>query len=393
MTVAQSEQETRARAPPGPQLTNGNYAVVEGALYAGVHSYFGYPITPSSTIMEALAKRLPKAPVNPGVFLQCEDEIASITACIGGSWTRHKVMTATSGPGFSLMQEGIGLASFTETPLVLINVMRGGPSTGLPSYPGQQDIMQAHYGSHGDYLIPTLVPYSVQENFDFTVEAFNISEALRTPAFVFSDQILSTLNERLVVPLPGELEVIERAHPDGDPLVWKGETISPSLVPPMNCFGESKKAFCTGLSHDENGQPNLSADNYTKLLDRQRAKIETYAHLFPQPEEFRTEDAEVLLIAYGISARSAKRAVNVLRKQGIKAGLFRIRTMWPFPDKQLMKVAKDIDRIVVVELSTGQLILPVEHTLLRRVEHIPYYTGKAVPPSLIIDRIKKKGGI
>ena len=381
-----SKVSTEMESPVEGVLINGNSAIVEGALYSGLDSFFGYPITPSSTIMEALAMKLPD--VQGGAFLQCEDEIASITACIGGSWTRKKTMTATSGPGFSLMQEGIGLASFTETPLVLAMVMRGGPSTGLPTYPAQQEIMQTHFGSHGDYLIPTIAPGYVQECFTFTVAAFNISEALRTPAFLLSDQALSTLIESVILPSPGSLEVINRANAENTTqVIWQGESIDSELVPPMNCFGETGKSFSTGLSHQMDGQPNLSQDVYVELLTRLREKILRYRHLFPQPELFNVEGAKVLLVTIGTVGRSAKSAAVSLTSKGIPTGVFRVTTLWPFPEDELNAVCKNIKNIVVVELSQGQLIWPVERYIRRKVIHIPYFTGRLIPPKVIVEKI------
>ncbi len=381
-----SEQiQTIPRKLTGKHLGSGNEAVAEGALTAGLHAYFGYPITPSTSIMEHIAKKIVYVE-NPGVFLQAEDEIASITAVIGSSWTRSKAMTATSGPGFSLMQEGIGLASFTETPLVLVLVMRGGPSTGLPTFPAQQELMQTHFGSHGDYLVPTLAPSSVQECFNLSVEAFNIAEALRTPVFLLSDQVLSTLKERYNI--PEQIEIIDRAIPNETQVTWKGENISEILVPPMNCFGEEKKAFSTGLSHDPSGQVDLTADNYESLMNRLRDKILNYEHLFPQPEEYQIEDADVLIVAYGSTARSAKKAVQQARKQGLMVGLFRPVTIWPFPGEKLLQAAKG-KKVIVVEMSSGQLIWPVERYIKVKVHHIGYLRGRIPQPSIIINKIKE----
>ncbi len=369
----------------GKHLMSGNEAVAEGALAAGVEGYFGYPITPSTSIMEHLIKRISKFK-NYFSFLQSEDEIASITAVIGCSWTRKKSMTATSGPGFSLMQEGIGLAAFTETPLVLINVMRGGPSTGLPTFPGQQELMQTHFGSHGDYLIPTLVPGSVQECFDFTVEAFNISEAFRTPVFVLSDQVLSGLKELLTI--PEKVEIVDRAVPGKGPVTYKGEEISEVLVPAMNCFGEDKKSFSTGLSHNETGHVDLSADNYDNLINRQHQKITQYEHLLPQPKLQQTDDADIIVVAYGSTARACRLAIKRLRRENHKIGIFTPTTVWPFPEKQLNEVTKG-RKVLVVEMSIGQLIWPVERYLHRKVEHIGHTRGQIPPPSLIEKKLKE----
>ncbi len=377
------------RAMAGRHLDSGNIAVAEGAIYAGLHGYYGYPITPSTSIMEHIVKRLPHLE-EPGYFLQCEDEIASITATIGCSWTRKKAMTATSGPGFSLMQEGIGLAVMTETPLVLVDVMRGGPSTGLPTFPGQQELMQAHFGSHGDYIIPTLAPWSVQECFDLTVEAFNAAEALRTPVFVLSDQVLSTLKEKFVIPKEGELEVVNRAHP-GETTTWKGTEISEDLVPGMNCFGEEKKAFSTGLSHDESGHVDLTAKTFERLTNRMFEKVHRYAHLLPHAEKYMMDDAEIVIVTYGSTARSAYEAINLVREQGLKVGMYRLRTIWPFPEEDLRKSTEGRE-VLVVEMARDQLTWPVERALLRRVHHIAYPMGLIPPPSVITKKVREIGG-
>lgn len=383
-----TEMKLEDRVFTGDHFSSGNKSAAEGAIAAGVCGYFGYPITPSSSLMEHIVKRLPKSDPT-AKFLQCEDEIASITATIGCSWTRRKSMTSTSGPGFSLMQEGIGLAVFTETPLVLINVQRGGPSTGLPTFPGQQEMMQSHFGSHGDYIVPTLAPASVQECFDLTVEAFNASEALRTPVFVNSDQVLSSLYERFTIPDKSKLEIINRGRPGGPDVVWKGETISKTLVPHMNCFGEEKKAFSTGLSHDETGHVNLTPDVYENLMHRLNKKIITYQHLLPKAEEYMTDGAETIIVAYGSTARAAKLAVKTMRQKGTKVGLFRLRTLWPFPKEDLVRVCQD-KRVLVVEISAGQLIWPVERFLHREVEHLGHLRGVVPPPSLIQKYVNKE---
>jgi len=382
------QMKKQSRILAGRHLDSGNIAVAEGAIYAGLHGYYGYPITPSTSIMERIVKRLPNLE-DPGYFLQCEDEIASITSTIGCSWTRKKAMTATSGPGFSLMQEGIGLAVMTETPLVLVDVMRGGPSTGLPTFPGQQELMQAHFGSHGDYIIPTFAPWSVQECFDLTVEAFNAAEALRTPVFLLSDQVLSSLKEKFVIPEEGALEVVNRAHP-GETITWKGEEISEEYVIGMNCFGEERKAFSTGLSHDESGHVDLSAGTFSRMTNRMFSKIEKYQHLFPKAVHHRLDDAEIVIVSFGSTARSAYEAVEIARESGKKVGLFRLRTLWPFPVKELEEVTKNRE-VIVVEMARDQLTWPVERAILRRVYHIAYPQGVIPPPSVILGKIVEVG--
>jgi 2-oxoglutarate ferredoxin oxidoreductase subunit alpha len=323
-------------------------------MASGLTSFYGYPITPSSDIAEILGKRLDK--IGRGYsFLQVEDEIAAIIACIGASWAGGKVMTATSGPGFSLMQEGIGLASITETPLVIVNSQRGGPSTGLPTHAGQGEVMQAHYGSHGDYMNLVIAPDSTQECFDLTIEAFNLAEQLRVPTIVLSDQIVSSFYQKLVIPEPEEVIVKNRPKNGDDDVL--------DHVLPMACFGEGKRAFSTGLIHDINSNPSLTPETQHELVTRLFNKLEKNQHLFPQPEYFHVdENTETLVIAFGSVARMAQEAVYKARtKYNASVGLMRLRTIWPFPIEELERITKNerIKDVIVAEMNKGQLIWPV----------------------------------
>jgi len=342
---------------------SGNKAISEGAMAAGLTSFYGYPITPSSDIAESLSRRLDE--VGRGYsFIQVEDEIAAIIACIGASWAGGKVMTATSGPGFSLMQEGIGLASITETPLVIVNSQRGGPSTGLPTHAAQGDVMQTHYGSHGDYMNVVIAPYSTQECFDLTVEAFNCSERLRVPVILLVDQIISSFYQNLVIPDKEDIEIKFRPK-DGDTDIL-------DHVLPMKCFGEGKGAFSTGLIHNEKGNPDLTPQASEKLLNRLHDKLEKNTAVLPEPDFFKTEDADTIIIAFGSVARMAKEAVIKLRKDfDVPAGLMRLRTIWPFPTKELQRVTASVEHVIVAEMNRGQLIWPVSRYADRnaRIHH------------------------
>jgi len=343
----------------GRRFMSGDIACAEGALAAGCRFFAGYPITPATEIAEHMARRLPEI---GGVYIQMEDEIASIAAVIGASYAGVKAMTATSGPGFSLMMENIGLALMTETPCVIVNVMRGGPSTGQPTMPGQQDVMQARWGSHGDYEIIALAPSSVQEMFDLTVEAFNLAETYRVPVFVLADEIVGHMWERINIPKAESIKVVSRKKP----------TIPPSndfapfkpnddLVPPMAVFGEGYHFHATGLTHDERGYPRTeSAEAQTGLVQRLCNKIRKNKEKIIRVENAMLEDAEVAVVAYGIAARAALSAVRKARAAGIRAGLLRPVTLWPFPEEQVAKVARRVKAIVVPEMNCGQIVREVE---------------------------------
>ncbi len=365
------------RARIGTHFQSGNWAIAEGALAAGLTNYYGYPITPSTEIAEFLARRLPDV---GGSFWQMEDEIASITACIGSSWTGGRTMTATSGPGFSLMMEGLGLATMTETPLVLVNSMRVGPSTGMPTSPGQGDFMQSRFGSHGDFLVPVLAPSTVQECFDLTLQAFNISEIARTPVILLLDQVLSSMHESVII--PAEKKIAQIIY---DRKKARGK-LPEDLVPPMRSFGSGAHVFGTGLTHKESGMPDLTESAHQALIQRIFRKLEAANDWLPFPELILCEDADTIVVAYGSQARPAHEAILRAREQGITAGLMRLRSCWPFPQKILKQLSKQVKTIIVPEMSTGQLIWPVERFADRNssIVHLPKIGGNVVPATEIL---------
>jgi len=342
----------------GAHFMNGDVACAEGAIAAGCRFFAGYPITPATEIAEHLSQRMPEF---GGIYIQMEDEIASIAAVLGASYAGLKAMTATSGPGFSLMQENIGLAVMTETPCVIVDIMRGGPSTGQPTLPGQQDVMQARWGSHGDYATVALAPSSVQEMFDLTLEAFNLAETYRVPAMLLGDEIVAHMYEKLVIPPPDKLKIVNRKRPNVPREEYVPFKPDEDLVPPMACFGEGYHFHATGLTHDERGYPQTSSSEaQQKLVTRLCNKIRKNEDKIIRVEETMLDDADVAVVAYGIVARSALSAVRKAREKGIKAGLLRLITLWPFPEKRVAQVAKQVKAIVVPEMNCGQMVLEVE---------------------------------
>lgn len=350
--------ETKNKAMlSGQHFMNGDVACAEGAIAVGCRFFAGYPITPATEIAERMARRLPQV---SGVYIQMEDELASIAAVLGASNTGTKAMTATSGPGFSLMMENIGLAVMTETPCVIVDIMRGGPSTGQPTMPGQQDVMQARWGSHGDYEIIALTPSSVQEMFDLTIEAFNLSETYRVPTFLLADEIIGHMWERVNIPSAKSIKVVNRKKPVTLPSEYGPFKPDEDLVPPMACFGEGYRFHATGLTHDEYGRPKTdSAEVQQDLVQRLCEKIRRNSDKIVKVDRVLLEDAEVAVVAYGIASRAALSAVRKARAQGIKAGLLRLVTVWPFPDKQVEEVAQKVKALVVPEMNYGQIVREV----------------------------------
>jgi 2-oxoglutarate ferredoxin oxidoreductase subunit alpha len=366
----------------------GNEACMEGALAAGCRFFAGYPISPSSEIAERMSARLPKL---GGKFIQMEDEIASMGAIIGASLAGLKAMTATSGPGFSLMQENIGYAMMAEVPCVVVNVMRGGPSTGNPTGPSQADVLQSRWGTHGDHPAIMLSPSTIREVFDCTVHCFNFAEIMRTVTFLAVDEIVAHMREKIIIPPASEITIMNRAKPDlkpGDPYFPYGD--SPDLVPPMMNYGEGYRYHVTGLDHDETGFPSLTPSNMESLHRRLVDKVEKNKDRLLLFEDHRTEDAEVLVVAYGSTARSAKRAVEEARAKGIKAGLFRPITLYPLPEAQIARAAAHARRVVVPEMNLGQYILEVERILGKAVPVVGVnrVNGEPIAPSLILSAIE-----
>ena len=337
------------RLPPGAYFMQGNEACVEAAIISGVDFYAGYPITPSTEIAEGLAARMPE---EGGVFLQMEDEIASISAIIGASWTGAKAMTATSGPGFSLMQESIGYAAMTETPIVIVDVMRGGPSTGLPTMVGQGDVMQAKYGSHGDYPTIALAPSSVQDIFDLTVRAFNLSERYRVPTILLSDAEVGHMRAKLLV--PSKMEVMERSLRKDE--VWHdGFAYDESLVPRMPIFGKGSRVHVTGLSHDIAGYPSDDVDVHEELVRRLQEKVQRHSDDICQVAVHRP-GARRMLVSYG----SPSFAAWEVMAGDEDVGLIEMKTIWPFPSEKLAEALCDCTEVTVIELNLGQVFREVE---------------------------------
>ncbi len=367
---------------------SGDLACAEGAIVAGCRFFGGYPITPATEIAERMARRLPEV---GGVYIQMEDEIGSIAAIIGASYAGKKAMTATSGPGFSLMQENIGLAVMTETPIVIVDVMRGGPSTGQPTMPGQQDVMQAKWGSHGDYEIIALAPSSVQEVFELTIECFNLAETYRVPVILLIDEIIGHMWERLSIPPPKEIRIVDRKKPKKSPKEYEPFKPDKDLVPPMACFGEGYRFHATGLTHNEKGAPQtVSSEVQDKLVKRLCDKIRKNASQILRVEEVMLEDADVAVVAYGITSRAALSAVRRARSEGIKAGLIRLITIWPFPQDLIARIAKKVDTIVVPEMNYGQLVREVERAAKTTpVSLLSKLGGEPHRPSEIIDALRR----
>lgn len=366
---------------------SGNIAAAEGAIAAGCRFFAGYPITPSSEIAEHMARRLPQV---GGVFIQMEDELASMAAILGASWGGAKAMTATSGPGFSLMQENIGLGAMTETPCVVINVQRAGPSTGMPTLVGQADVMQARWGSHGDYEIIALSPSSPQECFDLTIKAFNLAEEYRVPVVVLMDESVAHMFEKVVIPPENKIKIVNRKKPDVPPekyLPFKPE----GYVPPMACAGEGYNVHVTGLTHDEKGYPQATDPEVQERLVRRLCdKIRKNERKMRDIDEYEMDDADVALVSFGISGRSSKAAVKEARRRGYKVGLIRLRTIWPFPDEYFEKIAGDIKKFIVVEINYGQIKLEVERNVGKeKVILLPKFGGEIHKPHEIYGKIKE----
>jgi len=341
----------------GAHYLDGDFAIAEGALAAGCRFFAGYPITPSTETAERFAERIPFV---GGVFIQMEDEIASITALIGASWAGKKAMTVTSGPGFSLMMENIGLAAMMEAPIVIANVQRGGPSTGLPTLTGQGDMMQVRWGSHGDYKIIALSPDSPQECFDLAIEAFNLAEIYRVPTFIMTDECIGHMHEKVVIPPAGQIEIVERKWYEGPKDKYLPYKPDKDLVPFMVKAGDGYRFHTTGLTHDERGYPVINAECQDWCVRHINDKITKNADKIIKFEENQTDNAEVVVVSYGITSRVAVKAVQQARQAGIKVGTLRLITVWPFPEKRIKELSKKIKAFVVPELNYGQMALEVE---------------------------------
>jgi len=372
----------------GEHFMNGNIACAEGAIAAGCRFFAGYPITPSSEIAERISERFPEV---GGIYIQMEDEMASMCAILGASWAGVKSMTCTSGPGFSLMMENLGLGVIMETPCVIVNIQRGGPSTGLPTLVGQQDMMQARWGSHGDYEIIALCPSSSQELFDFTIKAFNLSEMYRVPVLVMGDEVVGHMSEKVVIPSKEEIELFFRKKYTGPPEEYLPFKPDKDLIPPMVTAGEGYHMHITGLTHDEKGYPVIDAETQNKLVPRLVNKIKKNADKIIEIEETNTEDAEVIVVSYGISARTSLRAIELAEEEGIKVGMLRMITVWPFPEKRIHALASKIAGFVVPEINLGQMVYEVERCVRgkTKVTLVPHAGGHIHDPRDIFQAIRR----
>ena len=379
---------------PFPVGTNdfiqGDEAIARAAILAGCRFYAGYPITPASEIFEAMSLYMPLV---DGVSIQMEDEIASIAAIIGASWTGVKAMTATSGPGFSLMMENLGYAIMTETPIVIVDVQRSGPSTGQPTLAAQGDVMQAIWGTHGDHSLIVLSPATVQEAFDMTIKAFNLAEKYRTPVVLLTDAEVGHMREKVNIPNPDEVELLYRKLPQSDEEAkFPFGDVHGDLIPPMPVFGKGYRTYVTGLTHDERGKPKtVESEIHEKLIKRIVAKIENNKKDIIEYETYDLDDAEIVIISYGIVARSAERAVKILRKEGIKAGLLKLNVLWPFDFELIEEIAEQAKKIYVAEMNLGQVYHMVKEGANGKteVELISKIGGEIHTPYDIIGEIKR----
>lgn len=370
------------------RLLQGNEVIVEGALEAGCNFFAGYPITPASEIMERMSLELP-ARGHP--FIQMEDEIASLGACIGASLAGAKAMTATSGPGFSLMQENLGYACITEVPVVVVNVMRAGPSTGLPTSAAQGDVQQSRWGTHGDHPAIVLCPSSVAECFDLTVTAFNFTERFRTPVILLADEVVAHMRERVVLPYSDEVELIERRRPTVPPDWYSPYKTDGSMIPRLANVGEGYRYHTTGLVHDERGFPTTRQDEVEPFYKRLFAKISRQFKFLERVKSYALDDADLVIIAYGCTARSARAAVRLGRDKGMKLGLLQLLTLWPFPRGPVEEALTGRRAAVVPELNMGQMRREVLRVNNGRTQvlGLPKMNGRMIAPDEILARLRE----
>ncbi len=380
---------SKDKALNGEFFINGDIACAEGAISAGCRFFAGYPITPATEVAERMSERLPQV---GGVFIQMEDEMASMNAVLGASWAGVKAMTATSGPGFSLMMENLGLGVMLETPCVVVNVQRAGPSTGLPTLVAQGDMMQARWGAHGHYEIIALVPDSPQEMFDLTVLAFNLSEQYRVPVLLMADEAVGHMSEKVVIPQINSKDLVNRPRPKVAPEEYLPYDSREGLVPPMAIAGGGYRFHVTGLTHDDRGYPVMTAEAQDKLVRRLVDKIRLNAKDIIRYEEVNVEDAEVIVVSYGISARVARYAVQEARDEGIKAGLLRLITVWPFAEDRIRKLAPKVKAFVVPEINYGQIVREVERCAAgkARARLVPHMGGSVHLPETILEAIREE---
>ncbi len=372
----------------GAHFLDGDHACCEGALSAGCRFVAGYPITPSTEVVERIANRFPSV---GGIFIQMEDEIASSIAIQGAVWAGAKAMTVTSGPGFSLMMEHIGLAVMLETPCVFVNVQRGGPSTGLPTLPGQADMMQARWGSHGDYEIIAFAPNSPQECFDLTIRAFNLAEEYRVPVMMMMDECVGHMTEKVVIPKAEEIEVRARRYTTAKPGEYLPYFTNGDIVPAMAKAGDGHKFHVTGLTHDERGYPVMNAEAQEKCVRRLVEKIRNNAGNIITLEETDTESADVVVVSYGITSRVAVKAIEMAKDEGIKVGHLRLITAWPFPEARILELAARVKAFVMPELNYGQMFFELQRTIGGKAGSylVPHGGGTVHDPTVIFEKIKE----
>lgn len=372
----------------GTHYLTGDVACAEGALAAGCKFFGGYPITPATEVAEHMSERLPDV---GGIFIQMEDEIAAMASVLGASWGGAKSMTATSGPGFSLMMENIGLGIVMETPCVVVNVQRSGPSTGLPTQGAQGDMMQAKWGSHGDYEIIALAPSSPQEIFYQTITAFNLSEKYRLPVLIMTDEIVGHMSEKVIIPDIKKISTINRTPPKGRKDRFKPFQPGANGVAPMPAAGDGYNVHVTGLTHDEKGYPVMTVDAQKEMMDRITGKIYQNLEDIIMTDSFMLEDAEIVIVSYGVSARTSYAAVEELREVGIKAGMLRLITVWPFPENIIRNLADRVKGFVTVEINLGQVHLEVQRHIGGKVPSflVGHPGGTIIPPEDVIQVVKE----
>jgi 2-oxoglutarate/2-oxoacid ferredoxin oxidoreductase subunit alpha len=370
----------------GTHYLDGDFACGEGALAAGCRFVAGYPITPSTEVVERMGRRFPTV---GGIFIQMEDELASMAAVVGGAWSGSKCMTVTSGPGFSLMMENIGLAAMMETPVVVVDVQRAGPSTGLPTMVGQGDMMQARWGSHGDYGVIALSPRSPQEAFDLTIDAFNLSEIYRVPVLMMMDECVGHMTEKVVIPPAAEIRVVPRRLTKKSPAEYRPYETGPDLVPEFARAGDGYRFHTTGLTHDERGYPMMTIDVQQKLVRRLVDKLKFAEDRIVRFEEEQTAGADVVVVSYGITSRVAQMGVEMARAKGAKVGTLRLVVCWPFPEKRIRELAAQTKAFVVPEINFGQMVLEVERCAGGRAAAIgvPHAGGGVHDPETICQAI------
>jgi 2-oxoglutarate ferredoxin oxidoreductase subunit alpha len=372
----------------GEFFMNGDEACAEGAISAGCRFFAGYPITPATEVAERMSLRLPQI---GGVYVQMEDELASMNAVLGASWAGVKAMSSTSGPGFSLMMENLGLGVMLETPCVVVDVQRAGPSTGLPTLVGQGDMMQAKWGSHGVYELIAVVPSSPQEMFDLTITAFNLSEKYRVPVLVMADEVVGHMSEKVVMRPIAPEDLVQRRRPTVPPEQYLPYQPDGDLVPAMAIAGEGYRFHVTGLTHDERGYPVMTAEAQDRLVRRLVDKIRVNRNDIIRLEEVETEDADVVVCAYGITARVARRAVQQARDEGIRAGLLRLVIVWPFAEDRIRELARQVKAFVVPEINYGQIVLEVERCAggMAKTLLLPHMGGSVHRPEAILETIRE----